>query len=177
MKVTRRLCRVPARSAGKGFGPFTLFLVKSRRVAPGNFGGICLASVKFRTWVARYAPPMAELDAARNWARPSTPSFTSSQMPRPRFAGRVLFSLLAILVLFTSVSEARVRDLMRSTGANKIAIRVKPVMASGVKHQPDTKKKIANKPKVNRAPVTAWANCIRHLRPAKHCSSLRHALA
>ena len=65
------------------------------------------------------------------------------------------FSLLAILVLFTSVSEARVRDLMRSTGANKIAIRVKPVMTSGVKYQPDTKKKVANKPKVNRAPVTA----------------------
>ena len=73
-------------------------------------------------------------------------------MPRPRFSGRVLFSLLAILVLFTSVSEARVRDLMRSTGANQIAIRVKPVMASGVKHQPDTKKKVSNKPKVNRLP-------------------------
>ena len=72
----------------------------------------------------------------------------------PRSVGRVLFSLLAILVLFTSVTEARVRDLMRSTGANKIAIRVKPVMASGVKHQPDTKKKVANKPKVNRAPLS-----------------------
>ena len=80
------------------------------------------------------------------------------RMPRPRFAGHLLFSLLAILVLFTSVSEARVRDLMRSTGANKIAIRMKPIMASGVKHPPD--KKVSNKPKVHRASAP-WANCIR----------------
>jgi hypothetical protein len=38
---------VSRRAAPENFGPFTLFLVKSRRVAPGKFWGKILASVKF----------------------------------------------------------------------------------------------------------------------------------
>ena len=68
-------------------------------------------------------------------------------MPRP---ARALFCLFVIFALLTSVAEARVQDLLRSMGANKIAFRVQPV---SVTHQPtDTKKKVARKPKVTRAP-------------------------
>ena len=79
-------------------------------------------------------------------------------MPRP---ARALFCLLVIFALFTSVAEARVQDLLRSMGANKIAFHVQPV---SVTHQPTVtkKKKVARKPKVTRtplslAPATAYA--------------------
>ena len=47
---------LPGRVAPEKFGPFTLFLEKSRRVAPGNFWGICLASVKFSHLATEVAP-------------------------------------------------------------------------------------------------------------------------
>ena len=71
-----------------------------------------------------------------------------------RLARHLLLPLLAILVLFTPVTEARVRDFLRTTGANKIAIRVKPIMVSSAKHQPDRRKKgqkAFDQPKVHRA--------------------------
>ena len=71
-----------------------------------------------------------------------------------RLARHLLLPLLAILVLFTPVTEARVRDFLRTTGANKIAIRVKPVMVSSAKHQADRRKKgqkAFDQPKVHRA--------------------------
>lgn len=75
-------------------------------------------------------------------------------MRGPRLARHVILSLLAILVLFTPVTEARVRDLLRTTGMNKIAIRVKPVMVSSAKHQAGRRKKgqkVFDQPKVHRA--------------------------
>ena len=65
----------------------------------------------------------------------------NSMMRGARLARHLLLPLLAILVLFTPVTEARVRDFLRTTGANKIAIRVKPIMVSSAKHQPDRRKK------------------------------------
>ena len=78
----------------------------------------------------------------------------NSIMRGARLARHLLLPLLAILVLFTPVTEARVRDFLRTTGANKIAIRVKPVMVSSAKHQPDRKKKgqkSFDQPKVHRS--------------------------
>ena len=78
----------------------------------------------------------------------------NSIMRGARLARHLLLPLLAILVLFTPVTEARVRDFLRTTGANKIAIRVKPVMVSSAKHQPDRRKKgqkAFDQPKVHRA--------------------------
>lgn len=72
-------------------------------------------------------------------------------MRGPQLARHLLLPLLAILVLFTPVTEARVRDFLRATGANKIAIRVKPVMVSSAKHQADRRKKgqkVFDQPKV-----------------------------
>ena len=78
----------------------------------------------------------------------------NSMMRGARLARHLLLPLLAILVLFTPVTEARVRDFLRTTGANKIAIRVKPVMLSSAKHQPDRRKKgqkAFDQPKVQRS--------------------------
>ena len=79
---------------------------------------------------------------------------SNSMMRGARLARHLLLPLLAILVLFTPVTEARVRDFLRTTGANKIAIRVKPIMVSSAKHQPDRRKKgqkAFDQPKVHRA--------------------------
>ena len=78
----------------------------------------------------------------------------NSMMRGARLARHLLLPLLAILVLFTPVTEARVRDFLRTTGANKIAIRVKPIMVSSAKHQPDRRKKgqkAFDQPKVHQA--------------------------
>ena len=75
----------------------------------------------------------------------------NSMMRGARLARHLLLPLLAILVLFTPVTEARVRDFLRTTGANKIAIRV---VVSSAKHQPDRRKKgqkAFDQPKVHRA--------------------------
>ena len=98
-----------------------------------------------------------------------------------------LFSLV-ILALCTSGAEARVQDLLRSTGANTIAYHgVRPVMA-GVKHQPDTKKKVnrikpqealgdVRKLKVNPAPFSRGLTA--HNTAELHSTNLAlgHALA
>ena len=84
------ICRVPARR--ENFGPFTLFLVKSRRVAPGKFcglvGGICLASVSTVFPPGSLLPPYIP-GSANDTHDTHSPHWTQDARPFPPRSPRV----------------------------------------------------------------------------------------